>query len=404
MRNMRFGPWEKIKLGKIIEIVKGKKVRLVSCQQNFVTMPYLTTEYLRTGTPNQFVLNPEEGIIVEKKDILLLWDGSNAGEFFLFSGEKGILSSTMCKLLIKEKVEKLFFYYLLKFYVEGRLKLQTKGTGIPHVDRNTFMEILIPLPPLPEQKKIAEILGDVDEAIEKVEKIIEKTERIKKGLMRELLTRGTGHKEFKKTEIGTIPKEWKVVRLGEVITDILTGATPLRTERKYWVNGKIPWLTNNEVEDNKINYIYDTREKITDIALKETNVKLIPENSLILSLTASVGKVAINKVKITTNQQFNSFVLDVQKALPEFMGYYFLFAKKRIEQMGGTTTFKFINKNTIQKFPIPLPPLSEQKKIVGILMEVDKKLEMERKRKEKLEKLKKGLMEDLLTGKRRVRV
>ncbi len=119
---------------------------------------------------------------------------------------------------------------------------------------------------------------------------------------------------YKETPIGKIPEDWKVVRLGDVAEDILTGATPLRSKREYWLNGSIPWLTNEEVEEGKINYIWDTREKVTEKALRETNIKLIPENSVILSLTASVGKVAINKIPITTNQQFNSFKV-LQKPL-----------------------------------------------------------------------------------------
>jgi len=125
----------------------------------------------------------------------------------------------------------------------------------------------------------------------------------------------------------TLPEGWRRVKLGE-IAEILTGATPLRERMEYWNNGTIPWLTNEEVEEDKINYIRDTKEKITEVALKRTNVKLIPEDSVILSLTASVGKVAINKVKLTTNQQFNAFIVSKQRAFPLFVGYYLLFSKE----------------------------------------------------------------------------
>ena len=74
----------------------------------------------------------------------------------------------------------------------------------------------MPLPPISEQKKIAEILTTVDEAIEKTDQIIEKTKEVKKGLMQKLLTRGIGHKKFKKTEIGEIPEEWEFGRLSDI--------------------------------------------------------------------------------------------------------------------------------------------------------------------------------------------
>ncbi|RLF43262.1 MAG: restriction endonuclease subunit S [Thermoplasmata archaeon] len=200
----------------------------------------------------------------------------------------------------------------------------------------------------------------------------------------------------KQTFAKTIPKEWRLVKLGDIVEDILTGATPSRGKKEYWKNGSIPWLTNNEVSEEIINYIYDTKEKVTEKALRETNIKLIPPNSLILSLTASVGKVAINKVPITTNQQFNTLILK-RSVIAEFLGYYLIFSKKRIEQLGGSTTFKFISKETIKSFLIPLPPLPEQKAIANILSTVDEAIQKVDEVIAKTERLKKGLMQKLLT-------
>ena len=193
-----------------------------------------------------------------------------------------------------------------------------------------------------------------------------------------------------------VPEGWKRVRLGEV-AEILTGATPLRERREYWDNGTIPWLTNEEVEEGKINYIRDTKEKITEVALKRTNVKLIPEDSVILSLTASVGKVGINKVKMTTNQQFNALVVNKQKVLPLLLGYYLVFSKERIKMLGGLTTFDFIGKTTISDFQITLPPLPEQRKIAEILETIDNAIEKTGRIIEKYKRIKQGLMQDLLT-------
>ena len=194
----------------------------------------------------------------------------------------------------------------------------------------------------------------------------------------------------------TLPEGWRRVKLGE-IAEILTGATPLRERMEYWNNGTIPWLTNEEVEEDKINYIRDTKEKITEVALKRTNVKLIPEDSVILSLTASVGKVAINKVKLTTNQQFNAFIVSKQRAFPLFVGYYLLFSKENIKMLAGLTTFDFIGRTTISNFQIILPPLSEQRKIAEILETVDNAIEKTDAIIEKYKRIKQGLMQDLLT-------
>src|SRR5699024_990192 len=91
------------------------------------------------------------------------------------------------------------------------------GSNYPAVKVNNLKHYTFSLPPLMEQQKIAAILSSVDEAIEKTEQIIEQTERVKKGLMQELLTKGIGHTEFQDSTIGKIPKEWSIKSLSEVL-------------------------------------------------------------------------------------------------------------------------------------------------------------------------------------------
>ncbi len=294
----------------------------------------------------------------------------------------------------KEKTVSLFYAYYfssLKTYLEQL----AGGSTFKEVSRETLKNLLIPLPPLPEQRKIAEILGNVDEAIEKVEKIIEKTERIKKGLMRELLTRGTGHKEFKRTEIGTIPKEWKVVRLGDKnFFNVIMGQSP--PSQTYNSNKEgLPFLQGKA----DFGEIYPSPKIYCS-----KPIKVAIKDDVLLSVRAPVGDVNLAPFKCCIGRGLAAIRTNKEKVEPLFLFYFLRFRHKSFVSLSTGSTFKAIKKETIENFSLPLPPLSEQKKIVEILMEVDKKLEMERKRKEKLEKLKKGLMEDLLTGKRRVRV
>lgn len=317
----------------------------------------------------------------------------------------------MVKVENLEEIDKKFLYYYLKVH-EPAIKYQIKGSGIPHVEKHIFKSLPNILPSfLPEQRKIAEILETIDNVIEKTDKIIEKYKKIKQGLMQEILTKGIDENgnirskethRFKDSPLGRIPEEWEVVRLGDVVEKIVGGATPLRNNKKFWENGTIYWLTNKEVEEEKINYISVTKQKITTEAYKLTNVQMIPPRSVILSLTASIGKVAINLIPITTNQLFNSFILDEDKIYYLYLAYYFLYSNNRIKNLGGLTIFDFISKTKISDFKIPLPPLPEQKRIAEILSQIDEVIEKEQKYKQKLERIKHGLMEDLLTGKVRV--
>lgn len=191
--------------------------------------------------------------------------------------------------------------------------------------------------------------------------------------------------EFKETEIGEIPKEWEVKTINEIIKDAIVGCTPLRKNHQFWEGGTIPWLSNKEVEYDQINFIEDTEEKVTSIAVEKTNLKIVPPFSLIISFTASVGKVAINKVPITTNQQFISFVLDNDNKV-KFYGYYFVISRELIESFSGATPFSFITKEKALGIPIPYPSPSEQSRIAKVLSWFDDLIENKKRQNEILEK------------------
>ena len=119
------------------------------------------------------------------------------------------------------------------------------------------------------------------------------------------------------------PEHWNLIKLGnENYFERLGGGTPRRSNEDYW-GGDIKWLTNNEVNDNIINKVSDTNEYITKKGLNNSSTKIIPKESVILSCTASIGKVVINQTEMATNQQFNSFVCNKEKIIPEFLAYYF---------------------------------------------------------------------------------
>jgi len=193
--------------------------------------------------------------------------------------------------------------------------------------------------------------------------------------------------EFKETEIGKIPKDWDIIKsIGQITKEAIVGSTPLRRIKEYWEKGTIPWLTNKEVQYNQINFVEDTEEKITPYALKRTNLKLIPPFSLIVSFTASVGKVAINKIPITTNQQFISFVLD-NKDNVKFYAYYLLLSQELIESFSGATPFSFITKEKALQIPIPYPSPPEQSCIATVLSWFDDLIENKKRQNEILEKV-----------------
>lgn len=170
-----------------------------------------------------------------------------------------------------------------------------------------------------------------------------------------------------------ISTNWNVLELGE-ICDIYNGSTPSRTEKDYWQAGNIPWFTINDIR-NQGRIIYGTEQKITEKALKETSVKLLPQNTVLLCCTASVGEYAFAKIPLATNQQFNGLVIKQEyrnKILPEFLFYMSQNFKQELYRLSGQTSFKFVSVKNVKQIKIPIPPLSIQQEIVAEIEQYQK--------------------------------
>jgi type I restriction enzyme S subunit len=330
-----------------------------------------------------------------------------SGEVHFVSGKFFASDNCLIGCLLREKDLNLkYTFYYLKYF---NLKRFITQTAQPLITQSLISNLKIPLPPLPEQQKIAEILETVDNAIEKTDKIIEKYKRIKQGLMQDLLTKGIDENgnirdekthKFKDSPLGRIPEEWEVVRLGEV-GEIISGSTPNTNNADYW-NGEIVWITPEDLSKTKTIYIENSSRKITQQALKSCSIKIIPENSVVISSRAPIGYVKVSKVKFTTNQGCKSIAYNGSFS-PEFLAFLLSNKIQDMINMGSGTTFQEITKSNLAKILIPLPPLSEQQRIAEILSQIDKTIEKEEQYKEKLKRIKQGLMEDLLTGKVRVK-
>lgn len=298
-------------------------------------------------------------------------------------------------ILKKDKTDVEFVYWFL-LNNSSKLKSLAQGSTIKGLLKDDLANLQIPFPPLPEQRAIASILGTVDSAIQKVNGAIEKTERLKRGLMQRLLTKGIGHSRFKDSEVGRIPEEWEILELKRVGM-VRTGKTPPTSKEEYW-NGEIPFITPAELGNSK--YTNRTERCVTREGAEL--VGIIPKNSvLVVCIGSTIGKVGINAVDSVTNQQLNSVIPD--NSFDYNYVYYSLANKcELIKNYSGVAAVPIINKSTFEKIKIAIPECGEQKKLAEILSTVDRKLELERARKGKLERVKTGLMNELLTGRKRV--
>jgi len=199
--------WDVAKIGSVADIRGNKSIN------NFEEVAFIPMELI-----------PESAIFVNyqlrRKDKVKSFTYCEAGDLLLAkitpsleNGKQGIvpsdipnglaLATTEVFSILCKRINKFFLFYILKFpkFRNKIISSMIGTTGRRRASKGSVKNLKIPLPPLPEQKVIAEILSTVDETIQKTEEVITKTERLKKGLMQELLTKGIGHKEFKDTEI-----------------------------------------------------------------------------------------------------------------------------------------------------------------------------------------------------------
>ncbi len=258
------------------------------------------------------------------------------------------------------------------------------------------------LPPLPEQKKIAEILGAVDDDIEKTDAVIQATEKLKRGLMQELLTRGIGHTKFKKTKLGEIPEEWQEMKLGKIAT-IVRGGSPRPIESFVTdANDGLNWLRIGDIEPGA-KYITHTSQKIKKIGLNKT--VLVRRGDFILSNSMSFGRPYIMNTDACVHDGWLAFK-DIDSNLVNTEFLYYLLSSQTLQDgfaaIAVGSGVKNLKKESVSNISVALPLVGEQRKIAEILSSVDKGIRANKDFRNKLLQLKKGLMLDLLSGKVRV--
>jgi type I restriction enzyme S subunit len=183
--------------------------------------------------------------------------------------------------------------------------------------------------------------------------------------------------------------EWEEKKLGD-IGNIIGGGTPDTSNKIYW-NGNIQWFTPTEI---KTKYISNSNRTITDLGLKKSSAKLLPKGTLLLTSRATIGDIAIATNECTTNQGFQSLIVNNDNETIYLYNWIILNKKEFIRKSSGST-FLEISKKEIEKIKLNLPQKQEQEKIASFLTSVDTKIEQLTSKKELIEKYKKGIMQKI---------
>ncbi|WP_271769273.1 restriction endonuclease subunit S [Aquimarina algiphila] len=353
------------------------------------------------------VLIPENSIVMSSR--------APIGYFAVVDNEYS--TNQGCKSIILKKNEvPLFHYYNFKFNVQKFIN-KGEGTTFIEISKKEIEQLKFKIPKPNHQQKIAKILNTIDAVIEKTEDAITKYQAIKKGMMHDLFTRGIDLKTgqlrpsfndapelYTESELGMIPKDWEDTFLGKYSIKNIYG--PRFNANDYSKNGNVKTIRGTDFsKDGEILY---SQCPIAKLPESKVNTHSLKEGDVVIVTTADCGLTAVFKKQ---DFEYIPSAYTVKYSFKDNVDPYFVKyfmntsnAKKQVEQFIRKGTIANLPSSDLFRFGFPLPSPDEQKAIILRLSQIEKLINQERKNLTKHQSMKKGLMQDLLTGKVEVKV
>jgi len=332
-------PLEKIE-NLIIENPKSK-IKVIDARESQGTYKFFTSG------ENMYNYNK---YLVESKNIYLSTGGNAVVKFY---DGKAAYSTDTYSIKTNSLIQIEYLYEFLSSIINVINDNFFKGVGLKHLQKNDLKKLKIPLPPLDIQKEIVKECKIVDSEVSKANETIK--------IMKKQI----------ENEIKSVSA--KKIKLENIALSISTGLTPLRSNSRFWNNGTIPWLRTEQLGAK---YIYDTNEKISQIALEETSIKKNPKNTLSIAMYGegkTRGSISILKEEMTTNQACCNVYLDDDKANYKYVYYYFTTQYENLRNLASGVRHN-LNTSHIKNYLIPIPSIETQKQIVSKIEVMESKI------------------------------
>jgi type I restriction enzyme S subunit len=374
--------WKESIIGDICKLGRGRVISRIEIENNPGVYPVFSSQ-----TTNDGIFGYLNSFDFDGEYITWTTDGANAGAVFYRNGRFNC--TNVCGTIQKKNndIDLMFLAYQLGRFTDKHV---SRNLANPKLMNGVMAEILVPLPPLPEQRRIAAILGTWDRAIRLTEQRIAAQQQRKRALMQHLLTGRRRFREF-------AGSEWNYLKLEEfLIPEQRKVPKPSTTYPAIGVrsHGKGTFQKDDvDPEDVSMDTLYRVRH-----------------NDLIVSITfAWEGAIALVRETddgCLVSHRFPTYVFDAQKVIPEFFRYiiltkWFVFQLGLISP-GGAGRNRVLSKNDFLKLKVLLPSLEEQQRIAAVLQAADSELALLAARRAALQRQKHGLMQQLLTGRVRV--
>ena len=274
-----------------------------------------------------------------------------------------------------------------------RRQIVARGQGgiranIGQRDLNT---VVVRLPELPEQRAIAHTIDHVSSLARAIDALIVKKRAIKQGMIKDLLSG--------RTRLPGFVDEWQPSMIG-TMARVIGGGTPSTRVPAFW-DGPIPWLTPGEISSEGAGLLGRSERSITARGLAESGANMLPAGTVLVTSRASIGNCAVADVPLTTNQGFASMIPSDPRST-WFLYYWVQENRRELESRAAGSTFLEISAGKVASIALDMPSLPEQEMIGQVLRDVDLEMDVLRRRKNKVEAIKTGMMQTLLTGRVRL--
>ena len=314
-------------------------------------------------------------------DSLLVKDGATTGKVGYWGYDiPAAVNEHVFILRAKPDCAEPYFINLLISHRPFREEIESRTRGIIGGITRDIENIELVVPSLPEQKRIVDLISSVDSYIEALQQQLESAKRSRNAVLHELLTAGGG--------------EWVETSLGE-IADWGSGGTPKADNAEYY-GGAIPWCVIGDLTEGKV---WETQKTISQLGLTNSSAKIIDPGSVLLAMYgASIGRTGISAIPMATNQAIAFAKCKEENVLPKYLLVYLQTQKSKFIEMGQGAAQPNISQTIIKSWPISLPPIGQQKKVIERIESFSKLIENTDLLVNETKKLRASLLSDLLSG------
>ena len=387
------GEWEAVSLGEVAEIKSGSTPSTTVPAYWEGDIPWCTPTDI-TGTRGKYLdvtarcITPSGldgcGACLLPPGALLLCSRATIGELKI-AAMPVATNQGFKSLVCGESVSHEYLYYRLLLLKEPMAALATGSTFL-EISKRDVASLQVLLPPLAEQRAIAAALSDVDGLIASLEALITKKREIKRTAMQQLLTG--------RTRLPGFEGVWETRPMGE-LAEMASGGTPPTSIGAYF-DGDIPWVSITDMTRcGKV--ITSTERTLSPLGLTNSAARLFPVGTVLYAMYASLGECSIAGTLLCTSQAILG-IQPRQSLITDFLYYWLTWAKCRVKVLGQQGTQANLNKDMVQELNLPVPLPTEQRAIATALSDMDDEIAALERRLDKTRAIKKGMMQQLLTG------